>query len=218
MKIIIASIFLQIILGTSYAQDIYERAAKQASEGGNRLFYTEHLLATSEAFAYLHNDYTPKAYNKIVYFVNTEDTRTLNIIQKELTEAGFNVVDFFKMGCTVCNDPASMKAFLKSQGVDCILQITLSSERVKGTSVTTNFYQFFGVMTATSQLETWLDVFTVFEWYNDDFEDIPFLKSEVLKTSGRKYGKKGLFYGLLEGNVVILSRRPIKKDLLIPKK
>ncbi|MDK2978307.1 MAG: hypothetical protein PWP52_1021 [Bacteroidales bacterium] len=208
-------LFIQIPFFT-LGQNIYEKAAQQ--NNNRQTEYTKYSIASSNAYAYKHNDYTPKLIEKLVYFINTEDEKIKSIIEKEFEEVGIEAIDFFDLNCENCDSGEKVKKFLHDKGYKTILQVTLSGERKAGSTLVSNYYKTAIGYVGFSNFTKWTNVFTVFEWYDDQFSEEPFLKSEVLKMSSQQFGAKRVFYKLVKGNIILLIRRPIKYDLLIENK
>ena len=211
------TLFLLFLLSNQLvAQNIYEKAAQRNNKRQSE--YTKYSIASSNAYAYKHNDYTPKLIKKLVYFINTEDEKIKSIIEKEFAEVGIEAIDFFDLNCENCKSGEEVKKFLQDKGYKTILQITLSGERKAGSTLISNYYKTAIGYVGFSNFTKWTNVFTVFEWYNEQFTEEPFLKSEVLKMSSQQFGAKRVFYKLVKGNIILLIRRPIKYDLLIENK
>ncbi len=209
-KIIIFSliIFLNHLGINLTAQSIYDKAATQANS--ERALYNKYNLATSNAYGYLHKDYTPKAYKKIVFFVNTEDHKTIKFIQQTFHNSSIQAFNFYDLDCTQCNDAEQVKKFLKEKDIECVLQITLTSEIERGMSMTTSYFSQYGVAVSLGTMSGWSDVWAVFEWYDSDFEEIPFLRSQAKKSSSRPR-----YYPLMNGVIELSIKRPMKEGLIL---
>ena len=195
----------------AFAQSIYDKAAKKYNSVESE--YTMHKLATSRAYAYVHNAYSPEELTKIVYSINTDDRKTKKIVEKLFAERGVQAVNLMDITCGSCNDEVQLKQYLKNE-FKCIVQITLTSEFKTGTAIITNFYQTYTGIMSVSALQRWKEVTAIFEWYDSKFENLPFLKSEVTKsTSMPKY------YSLVTGDFAVSINVPIKHGLIkIPTK
>jgi len=214
MKITTLLVLFLFLFRFSYCQTIYEKGAEH-KKGANTA-YEKFEIATSNAFAYKHKNYTPASFRKIIYFINTDDEKTIKTIEKEFAEVGILAKNMLDLYCEECEDPEKFKQFVIENKFEAILQISMTSERKAGTTFVTNYYQTVLGATSYSTMKTWKGVFMVFEWYNEQFEVEPFLVTQVYK--GSQTGIPGKYYSLVEGDIILSIRRPIKYGLLIKNK
>jgi hypothetical protein len=176
-------------------------------------FYNEYEIATSNAFAYLHKNYNPKPFNKLIYNVNSIDKKILSHIEKTFSKINMVAVNILDIDCKNCEDGEQLKEYMNKNNYSCLLKITFTDRMQRRGGFKNAVYSTFGFGTNFSYASVMQDVWAVFEWYNSDFYDIPFLQTQALKSS-----IKSDYYSLAEGLINLSIYRPIKKGLLIKPK
>lgn len=176
-----------------------------------------HPIASSNAYAFIHNDYKPEYYDKVVYIINTLDKKSNEIVRRGFQKAGIEAINILDIDTRDCDTGEKIQKRIMELGFKCIVQISIATnQRVENTFTTNKHKNLVGNVTA-SNWETWKDVYLVFEWYNNDFQEIPFLSTNALKYSNKPLSSYGRYYDLLAGCVNLLIFRPIKYGYLLNK-
>ena len=204
------------------SQSIFDKVAEVNDPGITK--YTEYKIATSNAYAYLLDGYEVTPIHKVVYMINVEAKKgddyknQINASIKERFESiGINAANILDLKCTECNTGEKMKAYLKENGYDCLLQITLDSERRTANFLTTQYFKLYGNMVSSyTKFGTVSSVYAVLEWYNFENEEIPFLKSWMYKQSSGGLGNR--LYTVIESAIVGQILRVADQGLIINNK
>ena len=196
------------------AQSIFDKAAQNNDPGV--INYTEYRIASSNGYAYLLDGYPVQSILKVVYMMNAKDNRVDEFVKKAFKRIGIEAVNLLDLKCIECTTSEKMKAYLKEKGFDCLLQITLDTDKRTANFLTTNYYQLYGSMISSySVFGTVNSVNAVLEWYNFEKDETPFLKSWMYKESSQGLGNR--MYKIIDGSITSQILRIADKGLIIIK-
>lgn len=202
---------LSLITSHLISQNIYDAAAKKTEPKDNKeQLYQEYAIATSNAFAYKHKDYNPEPFDKLVYIVNSKDKKILKHIEKIFAKKNIIAVNIENINCNNCENGEQLKEYLSKNDYRCLLKITFTDRMQKRGGFMSSVYSSYGNGRMFTHASAKQDVWAVFEWYNSEYEEIPFLQTQSLKSS-----VKSSYYSLVEGLINLSILRPIKKGLII---
>ena len=148
--------------------------------------------------------------------MNGKDNRVDEFVKKAFKRIGIEAVNLLDLKCIECTTGEKMKAYLKEKGFDCLLQITLDTDKRTANFLTTNYYQLYGSMISSySVFGTVNSVNAVLEWYNFEKDETPFLKSWMYKESSQGLGNR--MYKIIDGSITSQILRIADKGLIIIK-
>lgn len=214
LKIFLLTLLLLLNCGNIFSQTIYDQVAATNSA---KTPYIKSEIASSNAFAYTHKNYIPKVYEKILYMIHpiddNFDEKIAILIEDEFKKVGMEAVNMENLSLPSNLNSNQIKDYLVKLGFNCILKISVNSQLDEGDILVTNYYQTHYGIHSFSRYQTWRHINTVFEWYNEEFPEEAFLKTKAVKLS-----RASSFLSLLNGNITLSIRRPIKYGLLIKPK
>lgn len=214
-SIFIFLIFIIVHAKIVEAQNIFDQAAQ--NNDPQYINYTEYKIATSNGFAYLLDDYPIQSVSKLVFMLNKKDNRVDEFVKKTFKKIGIDAVNLLDLKCTGCTTGEKMRLYMKEKGYECLLQITLDTDKRTTDFLTTSYFSLYGeIASSYSEFGTVNSVNAVLEWYNFEKDTIPFLKSWMYKESSHGLGNR--MYTIIEGSIGAQIMRCAHKGLIKCKK
>jgi len=190
-----------------YPQMNIAKMAAAADKENPRYSELKRVKLGTYKYAYYDVNYTKVYHNKYVYFINTEDEKIIEAVDKVFRGFKINVINFHNIRKPADYTEEQLKDLFKSRGIDGFIQINLTSDVFVLPSSST-FIQNFGTFAVgLTNAKKNLVVTTYVDFFDDLYGESPFIRVIATSESSRPWVE----YKLVGRNLSYMLDRLVNK-------